>query len=463
MLRKFILLLVMSALVLSGFAQKSKKKQYAKAPKSSYFVMLINEKETLADRYCPNEMIKFDFTPIDTNILTYYWYQNFYDTLIYNITPIELAFPITADYPAISNYTITLYVTYTINSDTICDTLNHNINIDYIRTILDTSVCQGRDITVPTLKGDIEFKNVQEDCLTLWDTLFSASGCDSLVRWYIHMDPYITLTYEISSCDSVVWGDGTNTNTYPSKIVVRRPPDYEGDYILTDVERIFFATDPDNGCDTLKKLTVTIIDTGKIAINFDQEDFCSGEAMDGTFNLKTNFTAFDWVYFSRENLKRPDSLWTDTVKSFKIEEPGYYEVYAYMDTTLYEILTDLRIVATTCAMIADTIVEDCTLEIPNVFTPNGDNVNEVFGIKKLNLKRENELTIHDRWGKEVFRQKNYKCVFKNNEFHNIEDAFDGRSRGGQKLPEGTYYYALRYDAIPRNKAKTYVGVVVIVR
>jgi gliding motility-associated-like protein len=237
-----------------------------------------------------------------------------------------------------------------------------------------------------------------------------------------------------------------------------------GDTTIT-VERIFFATDPDSSCDTLITLNVTIIDTGKLVIKFDQDDFCKGDDMKGKIELEEpNFTAFDWKYFSRENQVQPDSTWIGLTEPYlDITEPGFYYVYAYMDTSLYDTLDYLRIVATTCAKTKDTIVEDCKLVIPNVFTPNGDKDNEVFGIKKLNLKRENELIIHDRWGKEVFRQKNYQCVYKSDGFHNTEKAFDGHSRGGQKLPDGTYYYAFKYDAFPKKKAKTYTGVVVILR
>jgi hypothetical protein len=52
-------------------------------------------------------------------------------------------------------------------------------------------------------------------------------------------------------------------------------------------------------------------------------------------------------------------------------------------------------------------------------------------------------------------------VFRENTYKNVEEAFAGISRGGQRLPDGTYYYAFKYDAIP--KPKTYTGVLVIIR
>ena len=467
MVRKFILFFIICTLVVSGFAQKNKKNSISGDPKSDDFAMLINGDTIPAERYCPGDTILFDFIVLNPNIdkFTYCWEVNYYSISICDSKPIKLAFPITTEYPNVSNYKVTLVLQYTLfNYITLTTTLTHTIYIDHIRTDLDTSVCQGRDITVPTLKGNVTFTNVQHDEYTRWDTLSSVSGCDSLVRWHIIMDHYITHPYDISSCDSVVWGDGTNANSFPTQIIVRRPPDYVGDYTDT-IQRVFFASDPDYSCDTLIKLKVTIIDTGKLVIKFDQDDFCKNDDMEGKIGLETNFTAFDWKYFSRENQVQPDSTWIGLTDPYldNITEPGFYHVYAYMDTSLYDTLDYIRIVATTCAMTKDTIVEDCKLVIPNVFTPNGDEANQYFGIKKLNLKRENELIIHDRWGKEVFRQKNYQCVYKSDGFHNTENAFDGHSRGGQKLPDGTYYYAFKYDAFPKKKAKTYTGVVVILR
>jgi gliding motility-associated-like protein len=176
--------------------------------------------------------------------------------------------------------------------------------------------------------------------------------------------------------------------------------------------------------------------------------------MGGTISLETNFTAFDWTYIDG------DSLWTVFFKIILIEYPGYYHVLAYMDTSLYDTLPDLRIV--NCSLMADTLVTDCKLVIPNVITPGGNGSNDFLGIKKLNPLRENELTIYDRWGKSVFHQKNYKCIFKGSDYVNTEEAFKGLSRGGQKLPDGTYYYAFKYASIPEKDRKTYTGVISII-
>jgi gliding motility-associated-like protein len=448
MLKKFTLLFLLISVISFSFAQKLKRKSNATPPKNSNFEITVNGETTLEDRYCPNDSLLFDFNVLDPIIgdLSYCWSFAFYNDSICNETPIKRPFPLDLLNPDNSVYRVTL--SFKNSNDSIITSDTVYINIDYSREKIEVEVCQGRSITISThTHGDITFEDVQSSDCTPWDTLKSVSGCDSLVRWCIKMKPYELKEYSISSCDSVVWGKDT----------VWRPLDYEGDYGDGLIERIIYSnsTDPCCDCDTLIKLHVTIIDTGKLVINFDQNAFCANEDMGGTIDLETNFTAFDWVYKDTE-----DSTWTVLREaSIEVELPGYYYVLAYMDTSLYDTLKDLRIV--NCSK--DTImrIDDCPLIIPNVITPNDDGINDVFGIKKLNPVRENELTIYDRWGKVVFSQKNYKCMYKNGGFVNIEEAFDGFSRGGQKLPEGTYYYAFKYHAFP--DGKTYTGTLMILR
>jgi gliding motility-associated-like protein/uncharacterized repeat protein (TIGR01451 family) len=73
-----------------------------------------------------------------------------------------------------------------------------------------------------------------------------------------------------------------------------------------------------------------------------------------------------------------------------------------------------------------TIQEVNPLIVPNIFTPNGDNVNDTFVIPGLDTYAENEITIINRWGNHVYEKTGYKNDW-----------------GGQGLVEGTYYYLLK--------------------
>lgn len=81
-----------------------------------------------------------------------------------------------------------------------------------------------------------------------------------------------------------------------------------------------------------------------------------------------------------------------------------------------------------------TVVEICiagndTLIVPNVFSPNGDGVNDVFrvrgGLASLDVQ------IFNRWGQLVSR------------LERVEQVWDGRSPAGELLSEGTYFYVLK--------------------
>lgn len=77
------------------------------------------------------------------------------------------------------------------------------------------------------------------------------------------------------------------------------------------------------------------------------------------------------------------------------------------------------------------IVEDgLSLEIPNVFTPNNDNSNDVFTIHSTGIK-EITLQIFNRWGEKLY------------EFTGPKASWDGLTPGGTLVPEGTYFYFVK--------------------
>lgn len=86
------------------------------------------------------------------------------------------------------------------------------------------------------------------------------------------------------------------------------------------------------------------------------------------------------------------------------------------------------------------------LNIPNVFTPNGDGNNDTFEIRGLDLFAENDIIIVNRWGNEVFKQTNYK-----------------NSWTGEGLNEGTYYYILRVKEHAGDEWQIYKGYITLIR
>jgi gliding motility-associated-like protein len=77
----------------------------------------------------------------------------------------------------------------------------------------------------------------------------------------------------------------------------------------------------------------------------------------------------------------------------------------------------------------NTCIVENELFIPNVFSPNGDEANDLFSIE--GLQQEDEVCIYNRWGTKVY------------EFVNTEDAWDGHTTAGEKCSEGIYYYYIK--------------------
>lgn len=78
--------------------------------------------------------------------------------------------------------------------------------------------------------------------------------------------------------------------------------------------------------------------------------------------------------------------------------------------------------------------------IINFISPDGDGLNEVFDIKEINPDNECEISIMNRWGTEVFTKRQY------------QNDWRGTDKGGDQLPDGTYYYILRCNGMVTHKA-----------
>lgn len=82
-------------------------------------------------------------------------------------------------------------------------------------------------------------------------------------------------------------------------------------------------------------------------------------------------------------------------------------------------------------------------DIPNLFSPNGDGLSDVFKISGIEDFPEFKIQIYDRWGSEVY---NY-----NNNGNTNPIWWDGTFKG-KPVPEGVYYYTLDFnDGITKPK------------
>jgi gliding motility-associated-like protein len=80
-----------------------------------------------------------------------------------------------------------------------------------------------------------------------------------------------------------------------------------------------------------------------------------------------------------------------------------------------------------------TIIVDMVsfITIPNVFTPNGDGMNDIFSLNPINIG-DISMTIFDRWGLKMYDTSTTGSL-----------TWDGKTKGGVPVADGTYFYIIQ--------------------
>jgi gliding motility-associated-like protein len=86
-------------------------------------------------------------------------------------------------------------------------------------------------------------------------------------------------------------------------------------------------------------------------------------------------------------------------------------------------------------------IKPCDIEVPNIFTPNGDGSNNKFVIKGISDFPNTLVQIFDRWGNKVYETTNY----------NDEKAWDGEGKDS-----GTYFYLVNFSVVDKSSMKGFV-------
>ncbi|GAB4449637.1 MAG: hypothetical protein OHK0036_06910 [Bacteroidia bacterium] len=92
-----------------------------------------------------------------------------------------------------------------------------------------------------------------------------------------------------------------------------------------------------------------------------------------------------------------------------------------------------------------------TYSVPNIFTPNGDGINDTWGInfKYPHLVENFYLVILDRWGVKMFVSDQSNA------------RWDGRTISGEPVPTGTYYYTAEFKI--NNKKEKLKGYITLMK
>ncbi|MCI2229005.1 gliding motility-associated C-terminal domain-containing protein [Polaribacter sp. MSW13] len=99
------------------------------------------------------------------------------------------------------------------------------------------------------------------------------------------------------------------------------------------------------------------------------------------------------------------------------------------------------------------LVTPSCLKVYNVITPNGDTFNDYFVISCIGNFSNTQLEIFDRYGSIVYKMKNY-----NNDWNGIANQTSKIIKSGQKLPNGTYFYVLKFNDGSANTKKGWIQI-----
>ena len=157
----------------------------------------------------------------------------------------------------------------------------------------------------------------------------------------------------------------------------------------------------------------------------------------GQPNPPLTFTATGFVYNENPSVLTTQPLLSTSVATNSL--PGTYPIEIAGATAANYWIT----------MLPGTFTVEATetsLIIPNVFTPNGDGINDVWNIKTIEAFPQCTVSVFERNGSLIFQSKGYG------------QPWDGTYKGSP-IPTGTYYYVIA----PANGLRPLSGSVTILR
>ncbi|MBX9449095.1 MAG: gliding motility-associated C-terminal domain-containing protein [Taibaiella sp.] len=219
----------------------------------------------------------------------------------------------------------------------------------------------------------------------------------------------VMLKAETNYEDYLIWSPDAALDPSPDVPVVYVRPDASVSYTAT-------INVPWSGCDVEEDISVISISNETMVVNLDYTAYSDPICIYDTITLKAN-GGYSYTYFNRFN----DVLGSDSVLDVIVPDRYYEYIVLALDERGCLDSAVVSVQAEPC----------CEVLIPNAFSPNGDGVNDRFGVVTDGHPEEFRLEIFNRWGERVFIS--YKP----------EDTWDGTYEEGTPADAGVYFYTVK--------------------
>jgi gliding motility-associated-like protein len=275
--------------------------------------------------------------------------------------------------------------------------------------------------------------------------LVNSQGCDSSATLQLSITKPITVTkFPYTGCQPFVTSDSTYSVSTVVKEIVKSNQGCDSVYYFTTVTIIPVIptthSDTTVGC----KEVVYKGNTYKYSTQLQEVTTKSVLGCDSIYNFHiitvypnpTIRFEYDSVYvFKNDNIVLQPLITNST--QFRWSPTIYLGNDTAIENPICTPLTDTKykIVVTGDNGCQDSsyvkIIIAKPLSIPNVFSPNGDNVNDTWVIDGLEPYKQNTVQIFNRWGQKVYGNNMGMYI-----------PFNGKLNG-KDLPFGVYYYIIK--------------------
>lgn len=229
-------------------------------------------------------------------------------------------------------------------------------------------------------------------------------------------------TLMVSGALNYTWSPSTGLNVTTGDTVIAHPS-VSTNYTVTGINA--------SGCTA--SITVPVV-ISSISASLNANPLTGDSPLSVNFGANTGAASYHWNFGNGQTLNTLNDS-----AAMIYTQPGTYTASV------------LEISTAGCVDSAKVVIvvnEGFAVVIPNIFTPNGDNINDFFTVKHTGVK-DMDVTIIDRWGIQMYGSSS------------LTTGWDGKYNG-KDASEGTYFYIIKLTTA-KGESKNYNGTLTLAR